>query len=316
MPALVNPEEILHNLHDLWDEMDRQQSGSGGILRACALTLVVTAEDEQDAENVRRLLGILMHDHPSRAVIVRNSTAPGQELEARVFAECWKPFGSAQQICSEGVEITSLASQLSDVAGLLVPLRVPDLPLVLWCRGPRAFTRGVFEPLYSLADKIVVDSAPSPDAKAALDFLRGLRATGYRVGDLHWTRLTGWREILASLFDQAALKPGDISEVRIEHGGEQPSTCARYFAAWIGTALPRARLSLQTQPGRGGVRSLTLSGSTGTITLTHIGPSVVEVNGLGRSYRCTLPPTDEASLMSEELKILGTDLVYERVLQS
>src|ERR1041385_1984171 len=105
MPALVNPEEILHNPHDLGDEMDRQQSGSGGILRACALTLVVTAEDEQDAENVRRLLGILMHDHPSRAVIVRNSTAPGQELEARVFAECWKPFGSAQQICSEGVEI-------------------------------------------------------------------------------------------------------------------------------------------------------------------------------------------------------------------
>jgi hypothetical protein len=29
-------------------------------------------------------------------------------LDARIFAECWKPFGKAQQICSEGIEITSL----------------------------------------------------------------------------------------------------------------------------------------------------------------------------------------------------------------
>ena len=46
------------------------------------------------------------------------------------------------------------------------------------------------------------------DAEAALEFLRVLRAQGRRVADLHWTRLTGWREVLAHLFDDRAMEPG------------------------------------------------------------------------------------------------------------
>lgn len=141
MTTALHPDRILRDLSDQWAQLDREQADSGGVLRACAMTLVVTAAvtagDEADAAQVRQTLGVLMHDHPSRAVIVK--MRDGAEFDARVFAECWRPFGSAQQICSEGVEILSDGVRLEEAAQLLVPLKVPDLPAVLWCRGASVF---------------------------------------------------------------------------------------------------------------------------------------------------------------------------------
>lgn len=329
MTATIDSGKILRSLHEQWDKLDQEQSGAGGILRACAMTLVVTAQDDNDAQQIRRTLGVLMHAHPSRAVILRNGaahpesegaesagaeSAGAESVDAYVFAECWKPFGSTQQICSEGVQIAAPAARLPEVARLLVPLRVPDLPLVLWCRGPRAFSPGVFDPLYSLADKIIVDSSLASDATAALDFLRALRSRGYRVGDLHWTRLTGWREILASLFQECNLQSADIAAARIAYGGAGPSTCAFYFASWVGQALPAAKVTLDREEGQPGLHSVTLVGGGGTISLAHSGPGCVEVKALGRQYRSSRPLEDEEELMREELKILGPDAVYDRVL--
>src|ERR1700676_2709336 len=121
-PAL-QPERVLHDLQQLWAQMAKDQAESGGVLRACAMTLVVAAEDAADAERVRQTVGVLMHNHPSRAVILRprGDGGNGAVLDARIFAECWKPFGKAQQICSEGIEITAGQNGFSDVAKFLVP---------------------------------------------------------------------------------------------------------------------------------------------------------------------------------------------------
>src|SRR5487761_549997 len=204
----MNPEKILHDLHELWDQLGREQETGDGVLRACAMTLIVVAGGDADAEQVRRTVGVLMHDHPSRAIVLRwpsgagDGVKTGAELEARVFAECWMPFGGNRQICAEGVEIAAATEQLNEVARFLVPLIVPDLPVVLWCRGERAFTPGAFEPLFPLAGKIVFDSASAPRPEPAMDALKALRARGWRVADLAWTRLTGWREALANVFDE------------------------------------------------------------------------------------------------------------------
>ncbi len=307
----IQPDRILRELSELWDQLDHDQAGSGGVLRACAMTLVVTASDDADAEEVRRTLGVLMHDHPSRAVILK--IRDGAEFNARVFAECWKPFGSSQQICSEGVEVLSDSVRLEEAAQLLVPLKVPDLPVVVWCRGPAVFQLRSFDPLFPLADKIIVDSSTFPHAAAALGFLRGLRARGCRVGDLHWTRLTGWREILAHLFDDGALETSEIVSARVVHGGATPSTCALYFASWIEDALPRAHVSLVSEAGAPGLHSVALSNATCELLLAKEA-AAIQVTGCGRQYRASLPPTDQEALMREELKFLGPDPVFERVL--
>ena len=309
----VQPERILKDLQQLWAQMAVDQADSGGVLRACAMTLVVAAADAADAERVRQTVGVLMHNHPSRAVILHPG-GTGPDLEARIFAECWKPFGKTQQICSEGIEITAGQSGFSEVAKFLVPLRVPDLPVVLWCRGGAALEPGPLEPLFPLADKIIFDSSRVPDADSALQFLRRLRGRGGRVADLHWTRLTGWREVLAHLFDDQAMQPNEVKTAQVTFGGPSVSTCARYFAAWIRTALPTVRVTIASGEGAPGLRSVTLSTASDHLTIALGGDHCLEVSGAGRHYRSLLPSVSEESLMQEELGILGPDPVYERVL--
>ena len=307
----IHPEQILRDLSRQWAQLDQEQANSGGVLRACAMTLIVTAKDEADAEQVRQMLGVLMHEHPARAVILTGHE--GADFDARVFAECWKPFGSNQQICAEGIEIVSGSSNFEDAAQLLVPLKVPDLPTVLWCRGTSAFYLRTFDMLFPLADKLIFDSSTVSGAAAALTFLRSLKSRGHHVADLHWTRLTGWREILAHLFDDEAMKPGDVSSVRVTYGGATPSTCTLYFASWVEQALPRARVSLSSGAGEPGLRAVTFSNKNCELSLGKNG-TCIEVNGCNRHYRSSLPPVDETSLMREELKFPGSDPVFDRVL--
>lgn len=315
----LQPERILKDLQQLWAQMAVDQADSGGVLRACAMTLVVVAENASDADRVRQTVGVLMHNHPSRAVILRprgdGSNTAG--LDAGIFAECWKPFGKSQQICSEGIEITAGQNGFSEVANFLVPLRVPDLPVVLWCRGTHVFTAALeLEPLFPLADKIIFDSSQVADADSALQFLRRLRGRGRRVADLHWTRLTGWREVLAHLFDDHALRLDEIKSAQVTFGGPVVTTCARYFSAWIRTSLPAVKVGVMADSSEGpvGIRSVTLSTASDNLTIALGSDHCLEVSGCGRHYRSLLPSASEEALMQEELGILGQDLVYERVL--
>jgi glucose-6-phosphate dehydrogenase assembly protein OpcA len=312
--AVVQPERILKDLQDLWAQLAQDQTDTGGVLRACAMTLVVAAQDQADAERVRQTVGVLMHNHPSRAVVLH--LRDGGSLDAHVFAECWKPFGSGQQICSEGIAITAGRADLAELARFLVPLRVPDLPVVLWCRGADAFQPGRFDALFPLADKLIFDSSMAADADTALEYLRTLsRAVrpGH-VADLHWTRLTGWREVVAHLFDDRALQSNDVTTAKVMFGGTSVTPCARYFESWIRMALPLARVSLERTEGPAGLRSVILSTASDTLSITRGTDHNVEVDGCGRHYRSLLPAASEEALMSEELGILGPDSVYERVL--
>ena len=189
---------------------------------------------------------------------------------------------------------------------------------MLWCRGTHVFTAafepGPLEPLFPLADKIIFDTSQVGDADAALEFLRRLHGRGRRVADLHWTRLTGWREVLAHLFDDHALRPDEVKAAQVTFGGPSVTTCARYFAAWIRTALPAASVTIASGDGPPGLHSVTLSTASDNLTIALGDNRCLEVSGCGRHYRSLLPSESEDSLMQEELGILGPDLVYERVL--
>ena len=317
---VIDPEKILRDLRDLWTQLAKDQGGSGGVLRACSMTLIAVAEhdDEADAELARKTIGVLMHGHPSRAIVL--TPREDGEFSGRVFAECWMPFGGQQQICSEGIEITADSEQTDEVARLLVPLIAPDLPVVLWCRGPRAFLDRSLDPLFPLANKIIFNTRAVRHASSAIEFLRRMRNEGgndgRQVADLAWTRLTGWREAVAHLMDAC---PGGWlaaagGEVRIEYGGGRPGTRTLYFARWIERALPGANVTLIPVAGGPGMHSVVFAGC-GAETSVRLGEgSSLEVRTAERSYSAVLPPDSEESLMHEELSILGEDPVFDRVL--
>jgi glucose-6-phosphate dehydrogenase assembly protein OpcA len=242
--------------------------------------------------------------------VLRLSERPG--LDASVFSQCWMPFGKHQQICAEGIQITAGWTELSHVAQLLLPLIVSDLPAVLWCRGTRVFSENAFTPLLPLVQKIIVDSAPAPDAGAAIAAIRELRKQGRLVADLAWTKLTGLRELIASLFDEGTAV--GIKSVQIFYGGDAPTPSSIYFAKWMECALPDAIVELKHgADGTRSLRSIVLSGDT-DVTITRPDKATLEVHAGGRVRRSQMLLFSEEILMSEELSILGSDPVFDKVL--
>jgi glucose-6-phosphate dehydrogenase assembly protein OpcA len=243
-------------------------------------------------------------------------TEGGAELDARVFAECWMPFGGNQQICAEGIEITAGASQFEEVTRFLVPLIVPDLPVVLWCRGNRWFAPGRFDALFSLAGKIIFDSSSAPDALAAIGMLKELRArTQARIADLAWARLTGSRQVLANVFDDHLMSAAAVSAVRIEYGSpEAPESGILHFKTWIERCLPAAVVTLDRISGSTGLQRVTLTGSGNEIEVVWEEPSAIEIRAGNRRCRSMLPSASDDAAMREELSIPGDDPVFEKVL--
>jgi glucose-6-phosphate dehydrogenase assembly protein OpcA len=315
MPATLEPEKILKDLRNLWHDLGRDAEVSGGVLRACGMTLVVAAENDSNNEELRHTLGVLMHDHPARAIVLRLNDKPGDNsgIGANVFSQCWMPFGKHRQICAEGIEITAGSTELSHVAQLLLPLIVSDLPAVLWCRGPRVFSGDPFAPLLPLVQKIIVDSATAADPQAAIAAIRVLHREGRHVADLAWTKLTGLRELMASLFDEGTAV--GVKSAKIFYGGDVASPSSIYFAAWMERALPGAQVTLNRgEEGPRGLRSIVLLGDACEVTITRPNRTTLEVHCGGRVRRSTTVLLSEEILMSEELSILGADPVFDKVL--
>jgi glucose-6-phosphate dehydrogenase assembly protein OpcA len=318
MSVALEPEKLLRELRKLWEGLDQEQKTTGGALRSVSMTLLVEATDESDANAVRVVLSKIMRDHPSRAIVIR--MIDGASSEGRVFSQCWMPGGQPRQVCAEGVDLALDRSRMEQLIPWVTPLIVPDLPVVLWRRGERAFGGLGFAQLYPLAGKIIFDSGAAPDPAAAVEFLRQLKAHGHTVADLAWTRLTGWREALAQCFDCDTVPLRSIQSARIVHEGKSAPSCALYFAAWIEGSLPGVQMKLESSGGERrlnepGLREVTLSGSAGEIGISLApGGGAVTIRAAGCDSRSLLPPASEDEWMREELKILGADPVFNRVL--
>jgi glucose-6-phosphate dehydrogenase assembly protein OpcA len=321
----IAPDKILHEMADLWVTLGKQGDGDAGVLRACSMTLIVAAEESDDPQSIGETLAALMPEHPSRAIVLRFRAQDQRSLAARVFSQCWMPFGHRQQICCEQIEITASDASLSDLAAVLVPLKVPDLPVILWCRSPRLFQLPAFAQLAAIAQKVVVDSAAFGDACAALQQLSGLGAgaAGHWLADLSWTRLTRWRELIAQIFENRAQLANLplVSNILISHRAAAPPTTAYYLAAWLIDGLanvgahprvefrsdggdPAWRLSRVELWGTGGADAIA------SIALTEGQAAEVKTGGL--VSKALLPALTDYALMREELSIPGRDPSFER----
>jgi len=321
MSTSIAPDSILHDLSQMWTSLGKQESGAAseaGVLRACSLTLVVVAAPGEDSMALGETLAALMPRHPSRAIVIRleGSDAPS----ANVTAQCWMPFGQHRQICCEQIELRAAENGLDDLASILGPIAAPDLPLILWCRGKHALDAPSFAHLAAQATRVVVDTGAWPDPKQAIRKLAEVART-VPVGDLSWTRLTRWREMLAQVFEnpQYASRIPEIRNIRVTCGGDQAPSQAYYMAAWTADALRRsgakAEFALVTDPDvqAGDLQTVELSDDGFNLTLTHLRETLIAtVNSLSRCIR--LPAGTDHVLMNEELDIVRRDPVFERTL--
>ena len=306
----IKPDKILDELGKLWTNMakpvdsgDQSQSPDGGVLRACAMTLISFVDEEEDTAAHGETLAGLMKEHPSRAVVVR--LKEGEDfLDARVFAQCWMPFGHRRQICCEQVEITASMNRLADVAAIVGPLAVPDLPRVILLRSARIVRAGALRKILALGDKIIVDS--SRPGAPGFGELGGLLDAGHITGDLAWTRITELRALLAQLLDNRQPKT-----VTIEYCGKEAGAEARYLEAWLDSGLPGTRVGLKGDGGAG-------EGKASAIRIddlvVKLGDGVAECD-IGKLHqRSTLPKGTDEELLNVELSIVVHDRVFEQAL--
>jgi glucose-6-phosphate dehydrogenase assembly protein OpcA len=308
MATTIDPAHILKQLSELWTNLAHPDNGAGtenGVLRACAMTLIVAAEDEADAQVAGEALAELIHEHPSRAIVLKPS---GGDLEARVFAQCWMPFGRRQQICCEEIEIAASPARLGDVPGLMHSLLAPDLPAVLWCRGGRWFAEPEFMQLLPLVDKLVVDSTRFSSTGAAFSLIGSL-GKGPIVADLAWSRITGWREVIARAFDsnEDVERALATQTIVVTHGGSAPAATALYMGAWLSHVMPRAEVRFEAQPERScGIVRVSLD----QVSFDNPGDCTVVVKIGDSTHSAVLPQPGDCDAMREELGITGKDELY------
>lgn len=313
--ATVTPERILKELSELWVSLGKQDEN--GVLRACAMTMIVAAEESVDTAAIGETIGELMHDHPSRAIVLR--VRPGNDplFESRVYAQCWMPFGRRQQICCEQIEIIASEASLSEVPRIILGLMAPDLPVVLICRSPSLFPLAAFQPMLSIANKIIVDSE---DTATPLDLLRSIAASkfeGHTVLDLAWTRLTQWREAIAAEFEsaEALAQIPNIQKLTVAHRRGAPPSESWYLAAWLKRALG-GKIPVRLQPGAGkeAVELVLLSGAGFYLTVTRGAGSALHVVANSQAKSVPFRLQSDWDLLREELAITGKDRLFDDVL--
>jgi glucose-6-phosphate dehydrogenase assembly protein OpcA len=318
----AQPEQILKGLGKLWTSLgqEEKQQGKPTVLRACAMTLIVATDEPDGGFSASQTIAELMREHPSRGIVLAVSDLAEHELEARVLAQCWKPFGKAQQICCEQIEITARPDSWPNVGPTLVGLIAADLPVIFWCRhkgaldaSANADQKAGLQAIMSLATKVVVDTQ-GMSAAAAARVLAGLRSQRRTVADLQWTRLTRWRAPISQIFDNPARRNrfSAFHSIEIAHTGEELPPAALYVGAWF-SAPYRAKVSFVQEPGPGAsLTRITLRADSEEIVFEKSTADCMQLrstNGQQRSYSYEEP--NDQKLMTEELAIIGPDPAFE-----
>jgi glucose-6-phosphate dehydrogenase assembly protein OpcA len=277
---------------------ERFRQGSSAVGRV--LTLVIIADEATQADAVRAAAEAA-REHPCR--ILTAIPRPGRG-PARLDAEI--TVGGADGL-GELAELRLRGPLSHHVASVVLPLLVPDAPVVVWWPGA-APDDVAADPVGRLAARRITDASAATRPMRALDTRRATYAAGDT--DLAWTRLTPWRALIASALDQPA---ETITGASVSAQRSNPSGVL--LAAWMqhGLGVPVA-----VHNSRGpGITGVTLSTDRGDISITR--PD-------GRVARMVRPdfPVREAALqrrsveglIAEELRRLDPDEIYGETLAS
>ncbi len=317
----AQPEQILKDLGKLWTSLgqEEKQQGKPTVLRACAMTLIAATDDADGGFAASQIISELMHEHPSRGVVLATSDNADPGLNARVLAQCWKPFGKAQQICCEQIEITASPQNWPNIGPTIVGITAADLPVVFWCCLKPALRpsatlqqKAGLDAVMNLATKVIVDTN-GEEVPAALAVLAEWRAKGRLIADLEWTRLTLWREPIAQMFDPSrGNQPRNFHLIEVAHVGEKPTASVLYAGAWLSGSLKSRVRFIKTNGHGPGLHRITLRSDSGNIDFERTSADCMTLrspNGLERKYSFIDPTL--YSLMNEELRVLGPDPAFD-----
>jgi glucose-6-phosphate dehydrogenase assembly protein OpcA len=348
---------IERELTALWKQATEpgQDAERPAVTRTCVLNLVVVTRGGLAAQQATDIVARLTARYPNRAIVV-SAVPEAQEdtMDAWVQAHCQMPGPGRPQVCCEQITIEARGAAVARVAGTVLPLLVPDVPVMLWCPRGEPFDDPGFTRLSRLADRIILDSATFAAPEAGLARLVELLDVDTAISDLSWSRITPWRELTAQFFDAPAVLPhlAEIERVVVEYEARPGETTDRdqalLLVSWLASRLgwraagaPEARdrdslLRLARDDGEIVVElrvaepkedaldrlaALTIECRRARFAITRgdapdCAVARAEVEGMQPLERkVRLERLDEADLIAEELRLLGRDSTFESALR-
>lgn len=263
----VDASTVERALNRLIQEMNPHDGGEPyPPARASVLNLIVRATDHAEEARAVGALGEVAGLHPSRTLVVATDPAAEPGLDASVSAHCRLKPGIPARVCTEEVRLTARGGMTGQVASVVAPLLVPDLPVFLWWLRDQPEAD---EELLPLCDRLIVDSSPL-DPTGLVNLERLVATLGGRVvvGDLAWSALEPWRELLAQLFDPPEARPyqRQLTVVRLHYVAGGPIAQPLLLLGWLAASLG---WSLEASAGQatGDGHSLKFQGSSGSVAV-------------------------------------------------
>src|SRR5579875_567885 len=279
------------------DALTQARHSMGGPALGMVLTLIIVTDESAQYDAIRAA-SQASREHPCRVLgVITRNPAVRSRLDAEIRLGETGP--------GETVLLRMHGPLGEHADSVIVPLILPDTPVVTWWPGPAPEIPSA-DPLGALAQRRVTDAAASGKPRQMLTAL----ASGYRPGDsdLSWTRATPWRSLLAATLDQpyATLQRGVVS-------AEQHNPSADLITTWLSGRLgiPVLR-EVSGGPGITEVRFVTADGD---ITLSRPDGRTATMARPGQGERrVSLLRRDTAELLTEELRRLDPDDVYAEAL--
>jgi glucose-6-phosphate dehydrogenase assembly protein OpcA len=278
----------------------REEGGAVALGRVLTLVIATSHGLEEDAIEAANDAS---REHPMRVIVLITDTKGESKLDAQI-----RVGGDAG--ASEVVVLRASGGAASNDEALITGLLLPDAPVVAWWPDhPPADPSQ--SPIGRIAQRRITDAATLPYDSGRLAAL----GDGYAPGDtdLAWTRLTHWREQLAAVLDQPPYEP--VTEVEVVGSGSSPST--GLLAAWLCLML-EVPVNWQYAPRdewEHGIRSVRLKRPSGDVLLERTTTVDATLTQPGQpSHDLVLPRRTLRECLAEELRRLGPDVLYGRVI--
>jgi glucose-6-phosphate dehydrogenase assembly protein OpcA len=210
---------------------------SGGVLAlGRMLTLVVVTDDGGGIEDAITATNAASREHPCRVIVLaRGQCKAAARLDAQI--RVGGDAGASEVIVLRGY--SQLAAD-EPGAGMVMPLLLPDAPIVAWRPGEAPAVHSQ-DAIGRLAQRRITDALSSKNPTRSFEQRRANHVAGDT--DLTWTRLTQWRALLAATLDHPP--HDDVTGALVAGEAVSPSTdlMAGRLATRLGVKVERSPAS-------------------------------------------------------------------------
>ncbi len=193
---IVDPSCIESELKRIWEALAQEKK-----MRASLFNLIVFNCISERTDYFRNIVEIVVKKFPCRTLFIsEDRETPFPSLKTAISVTM-PPLEENAKFACDQIDIGVSSSELHRVPYLLLPHLIPDLPTyLLWAEDP-AVAHPLFKPLSTLATRVIYDSESSQSLLLFAESLLKQKKHSQALGDMNWARMEGWRDLMASSFD-------------------------------------------------------------------------------------------------------------------